>query len=85
MLKLNQSYSRRYTMVAEAEADKERFFDLLDRLSPLNILPAETRGHIHTAQKEMLLAVRSLVDEAIRCVEEAEKPKTRKRTKIEVQ
>ncbi len=72
-------------MVAEAEADKEQWMDFWYRMSPMNLLPTETRGHVRTAQKEMLLAVRSLVDEAIRCVEESEKPRTRKRTKIEVQ
>lgn len=72
-------------MVAEAEADKEQWMDFFYKLSPLNLLPTETRGHVRAAQKEMLMAVRSLVDEAIRCVEESEKPRTKKRTKIEVQ
>ncbi len=52
-------------MVAEAEADTERLMDFWSRISPLNCLPTETRGHFRAAQKEMLLAVRSLVDEAI--------------------
>lgn len=72
-------------MVAEAEAETEKWMDFLDRMSPLNLFPTETRGHVRAAHKEMLLAVRSLVDEAIRCVEEAEKPRAKKRTKIEVQ
>ncbi len=72
-------------MVVEAEADTERWMDFWSRISPLNCLPTETRGHFRAAQKEMLLAVRSLVDEAIRYVEEAEKPRAKKRTKIEVQ
>lgn len=72
-------------MVTEASADKEQWMDFFYRMNPLNLLPTETRGHVVAAQKEMLLAVRSLVDEAIKCVEESEKPRTKKRTKIEVQ
>jgi len=37
------------------------------------------------ARKEMLLALRSLLDKAIEQTEEAEKPTTKKRTKIEIQ
>jgi len=37
------------------------------------------------ARKEMLLALRSLLDKAIEQAEEAEKLKTKRRTKIEVQ
>lgn len=72
-------------MVAEAEANREKLMDFFDRMSPLNLLPDVTRGHVRAAQKEALLAFRSLVDEAIRCVEESEKPRGKKRTKIEVQ
>lgn len=72
-------------MAGEAEASTERLMDFLDRMSPLNLLPTEARGHVRAAQKEMLLAFRSLVDEAIRCVEESEKPRSKRRTKIEVQ
>jgi len=46
------------------------------------ILPEETRGHIKAVRKEMLLALRSLIDAAIGQVEEAEK---KRRTKIEVE
>ena len=51
----------------------------------LPIMSEETRSHFRTAQKEVLLALRSLIDKAIERAEEAEKPKTKKRTKIEVQ
>jgi hypothetical protein len=74
-----------WEMAEEREIDKERMLEILDRLSPLNVFPPETRSHLRAAQKEMLLACRSLVDAAIQCVEEAEKPKAKKRTKIEVQ
>lgn len=48
----------------------------------VKILPDETRGHVKAVQKEMLLALRSLIDAAIGRVEEAEK---KSRTKIEVE
>jgi len=51
----------------------------------LSIMPEATRSHFRMAHKEMLLALRSLLDRAIERAEEAEKPKAKKRTKIEVQ
>jgi hypothetical protein len=47
-------------------------------------VPDETRSHVRLARKEMLLALRSLVDAAIVRVEEAEKKTKKRRTKIEV-
>ena len=44
-----------------------------------------TRQHLLAAQKEMLLALRSMLDKAIEKTEEFEKTKKRKKTKIEVQ
>jgi len=51
----------------------------------LSVMPEATRGHFRTAHKEMLLALRSLLDKAIERAEEAEKTKAKKRTKIEVE
>ncbi len=51
----------------------------------LSFAPEATKAHLRTAHKEMLLALRSLLDRAIEQAEEAEKAKTKKRTKIEVQ
>jgi len=48
-------------------------------------VPDETRGHVRAARKEMLLALRSLIDAAIGRVEEAEKKAEKHRTKIEVE
>ena len=48
------------------------------------ILPDTTRGHLLVAQKEVLLALRSMLDRAIEKTEEAGKTKGRKRAKIEV-
>jgi hypothetical protein len=45
-------------------------------------LPEESRAHLRTARKEMLLAVRSLIDAAIERTEEKPKKKT---TKINVE
>lgn len=44
-----------------------------------------TRQHLSSARKEMLLALRSMLDRAIEKTEESSKTKGRKRTKIEVQ
>jgi hypothetical protein len=49
------------------------------------IMPDETRGHVRAARKEMLLALRSLVDAAIVREEEANKKAGKRRTKIEVE
>ena len=43
------------------------------------------KGHFRTAHKEMLLALRSLLDKEIERTEKAEKTGTKKRNKIEVQ
>lgn len=49
------------------------------------IVPDETRGHVAAARKEMLLALRSLVDAAIVRAEKTEKKAEKRRTKIEVE
>jgi len=51
----------------------------------LSVMPEATMGHFRTAHKEMLLALRSLLDKAIERAEAAEKTKAKKRTKIEVE
>ncbi len=55
------------------------------KLTGLPFVPEATKGHFRMAHKEMMLALRSLLDRAIERAEEAEKTKTKKRTKIEVQ
>ena len=55
------------------------------KVSGLPFVPEATKGHFRMARKEMLLALRSLLDKTIEQAEEAEKPKAKKRTKIEVQ
>jgi len=47
-------------------------------------IPEPTRQHLMTAQKEMLLALRTMLDKAIEKTEETEKTKAKRKTKIEV-
>jgi hypothetical protein len=48
-------------------------------------LPGPARQHLLSAQKEMLLALRSMLDGAIEKTEKSGEAKGKKRTKIEVQ
>jgi len=50
-----------------------------------SLMPKAARGHFRTARKEMLLALRSLLDKAIEQTEEPEKTRAKRKTKIEVQ
>lgn len=50
-----------------------------------SLVPEATRSHFRAAHKEMLLALRSLLDKAIEHTEAAEKTRPKERTKIEVQ
>jgi len=53
------------------------------RFNPCGLqwLPEETKRHIYGARKEMLLALRSVVDHAIQRIDESEKSEGRSRTK----
>jgi len=55
------------------------------KVSGLSIMPEATRSHFRMAHKEVLLALRSLLDRAIERAEKAEKTKAKRTTKIEVQ
>lgn len=61
--------------------------ELVVRISPpkLGMLSDETKEHILTARKEMLLAIRGVIDAAIQYTENQEKAKGKGRKKIEVQ
>jgi len=48
-------------------------------------LPDSTKQHLSIARKEMLLALRSMLDKAIERAEKPAEPGRKKRTKIEVQ
>ncbi|MBI4331828.1 MAG: hypothetical protein HY673_11160 [Chloroflexi bacterium] len=61
--------------------------ELVVRIRPpkLSMLSDETREHILSARREMLLALRSVLDAAIEYTESQEKAKGKGRKKIEVQ
>ena len=44
-----------------------------------------TMQHLSAAQKEILLALRGMIDKAIEITEEFEKPKAKRKTKINIQ
>ncbi len=50
----------------------------------LRLLPEETWGHLRTANKEMLLALRSFIDSCVASVEKAEEAKSKPRSRIKV-
>jgi len=51
----------------------------------IDLIPCEARDHLMAAQKEFLLALRSLVDAAISRMEEHERGETFRRTEIKVE
>lgn len=60
--------------------------ELIVRFKPkmLPLLPTPVRDHLRAVRKDVLLAVRSMLDEAISAMEREEKPKKKKAT-IEVE
>ena len=55
------------------------------KLPRLRGFPDSTKQHLLVARKEMLLALRSMLDRAIERAEESGETKGKKRTKIKVQ
>ncbi len=55
------------------------------RLPRIGVLSDEARGHIRAARKELLLSLRSLIDQAIQHTEEVEKKRGQGVTKIKVE
>ncbi len=53
--------------------------------SACRVLPEAAREHFWTANKEMLLALRGFLDAAIERTEAREKPRGKRRAKIEVE
>ena len=51
----------------------------------VRVLSDTTKEHLSASGREMLLALRSMLDKAIEGTEESSKSKGRKKTKIEVQ
>lgn len=48
-------------------------------------IPNEVKGHLRAANKEVLLACRAMLDNAIECLEKQKAPAQKKVTKIKVQ
>ncbi len=71
--------------IFEIEHQPGEQFVLRFRPYALCWLPEETRSHIFGARKEMLLALRSIIDRAIERVEEREKSEAKSRTNIEIE
>ena len=51
----------------------------------IDLIPCEARDHLMTAQKEFLLALRSLVEAALSHLEERERRDSSRRTEIKVE
>ena len=69
------------------EIERKPGDEIVFRFRPgrLHWLPQETRSHVYEARKEMMLALRSLIDRAIEMVEEKEKAGGRGRSKIDIE
>lgn len=63
----------------------EDLWDLVVCLSPAAFLPQGARRHVLAAQKELLLALRSLLDAAIEEEEAAEGRQRRRATRVPVE
>ncbi len=59
--------------------------ELTLRIKPktLRLISPPVKGHLMAVRKELLLAIRSVLDEAISAVDREEKPK--KKTKIDIE
>ena len=58
--------------------------DVMESLSPVRLLPSETRQHVRAAQRELLMALRSVIDVALERLETTERRRERKATRVEV-
>ncbi len=68
--------------IIEVEYDKEEGFTLRIHPKKFQLLPEETREHLRTANREALLALRTLID---RYVSMGEKSGRKTRAKIKVE
>jgi hypothetical protein len=59
--------------------------ELIIRFKPktLHVMPAPVRGHLRAARREVLLAFRRALDEAISAMEREEKPREKADIEIE--
>jgi hypothetical protein len=70
--------------ILECEYHPGEEFVLRFRPPKLQMVSEPTREHLRTARKEMLLAIRSMIDMAIQRIEKAEGASAKNVTKIEV-
>lgn len=76
---------RRRAREAEVEEGSAGLLETLADYSPLRFLPEETRRHVRSAQREMLLAVRTLIDQLVEEIDAAEQRRERRTTKVHVE
>ncbi len=66
----------------EVDYDPEEGLTL--RLNPFRMIPESARGHLLAANRELLLALRSTLDETIERLEKREGEASRRPRKVEV-
>jgi len=71
--------------IFEVERVSEEEIILRLRTDKLKLLPDSTKAHMKIAGRELLLALRSLVDAAVESLEQKKEGKGKRRTKIEVE
>jgi len=66
----------------ELERTEQGEYVLRFKLPTLTVDPEPVSGHLKQARKEVLLAIRNLLDKAIEETEEKSKPKARKEKEV---
>ena len=69
--------------ISEISYSRENGLTLRLKPSGFNLIPEDTSGHLRLANKELLLALRSVIDHTIEQVDRPE-PKPRRARKVEV-
>lgn len=69
----------------EWEYDTEEGLTLHIRPKFRKLVLGEARSHVRASRKEMLLAFRSLIDAAVKKMDEKEKAPEKRRTKIKIE
>ena len=71
--------------IFEVERVSEEEVIMRLKTKKLRLLPTASREHVRAAGRELLLALRSLVDIGIESLEQREETKRKKKTRIEVE
>jgi len=69
----------------ECEYSPEEGFSLRIRKPVFRAFSSEARGHVLEARRETLLALRSMVEAALECLEKKEGARSRRRRRIDVE